>query len=121
MYINTTFFILYFFFFQAEDGIRDSSVTGVQTCALPISKQEGTFPKHNKVVVATSEPSDLQTAPDCKVLCEFPRTSHLNRNSLIVRIGCFSQKYADSSESRSLRNKLVRTVSSASKTDTNCI
>src|SRR6476661_9584558 len=28
---------LFFFFFQAEDGIRDSSVTGVQTCALPIS------------------------------------------------------------------------------------
>src|SRR5260370_4456034 len=27
-----------FFFFQAEDGIRDSSVTGVQTCALPISQ-----------------------------------------------------------------------------------
>src|SRR5437763_15534373 len=26
------------FFFQAEDGIRDTSVTGVQTCALPISK-----------------------------------------------------------------------------------
>src|SRR5260370_12992480 len=26
-----------FFFFQAEDGIRDSSVTGVQTCALPIT------------------------------------------------------------------------------------
>src|SRR5438093_10583287 len=28
---------LCFFFFQAEDGIRDWSVTGVQTCALPIS------------------------------------------------------------------------------------
>src|SRR5260370_758948 len=28
---------VWFFFFQAEDGIRDSSVTGVQTCALPIS------------------------------------------------------------------------------------
>src|SRR3989337_4085366 len=26
-----------FFFFQAEDGIRDATVTGVQTCALPIS------------------------------------------------------------------------------------
>src|SRR2546429_4668969 len=26
-----------FFFFQAEDGIRDVAVTGVQTCALPIS------------------------------------------------------------------------------------
>src|SRR5690606_40807660 len=29
-----------FFFFQAEDGIRDFHVTGVQTCALPISKVE---------------------------------------------------------------------------------
>src|SRR5690554_7383238 len=27
---------LFFFFFQAEDGIRDADVTGVQTCALPI-------------------------------------------------------------------------------------
>src|SRR5256885_11793654 len=28
--------LCYFFFFQAEDGIRDYKVTGVQTCALPI-------------------------------------------------------------------------------------
>src|SRR5258708_29717860 len=28
--------VYYFFFFQAEDGIRDDLVTGVQTCALPI-------------------------------------------------------------------------------------
>src|SRR2546427_8776522 len=31
------FLIFFFFFFQAEDGIRDLTVTGVQTCALPIS------------------------------------------------------------------------------------
>src|SRR3989454_3538030 len=31
-----SFLCLYFFFFQAEDGIRDYKVTGVQTCALPI-------------------------------------------------------------------------------------
>src|SRR6267143_7284011 len=30
--------IFFFFFFQAEDGIRDGTVTGVQTCALPISE-----------------------------------------------------------------------------------
>src|SRR3989454_11742257 len=30
-------FFIFFFFFQAEDGIRDYKVTGVQTCALPIS------------------------------------------------------------------------------------
>src|SRR3989454_7648909 len=32
-----TVFLSLFFFFQAEDGIRDYKVTGVQTCALPIS------------------------------------------------------------------------------------
>src|SRR5258706_10304236 len=30
--------VVFFFFFQAEDGIRDWSVTGVQTCALPICR-----------------------------------------------------------------------------------
>src|SRR5256885_4098445 len=35
----------YFFFFQAEDGIRDYKVTGVQTCALPI------FTAHGRAVV----------------------------------------------------------------------
>src|SRR3989338_1388721 len=32
-------FYCWFFFFQAEDGIRDGTVTGVQTCALPICRQ----------------------------------------------------------------------------------
>src|SRR5687768_17690822 len=32
------------FFFQAEDGIRDVAVTGVQTCALPISPRDGQGP-----------------------------------------------------------------------------
>src|SRR5712664_4276400 len=39
MYIDS--FILFFFFFQAEDGIRDLIVTGVQTCALPIFDVSG--------------------------------------------------------------------------------
>src|SRR5437773_9510115 len=33
------FYIFFSCFFQAEDGIRDRDVTGVQTCALPISPQ----------------------------------------------------------------------------------
>src|SRR3989454_2283107 len=41
-------FAFFFFFFQAEDGIRDYKVTGVQTCALPIFTDEsftyGTYP-----------------------------------------------------------------------------
>src|SRR5690625_7504343 len=34
--------IIILFFFQAEDGIRDGHVTGVQTCALPISVKSDT-------------------------------------------------------------------------------
>src|SRR5688500_19357139 len=34
----------FFFFFQAEDGIRDYKVTGVQTCALPISRPRRGLP-----------------------------------------------------------------------------
>src|SRR5439155_4144068 len=41
---------LLFFFFQAEDGIRDGHVTGVQTCALPISDYG---------VLCEEEPDDL--------------------------------------------------------------
>src|SRR2546429_534333 len=39
-----------FFFFQAEDGIRDVAVTGVQTCDLPISL---TLPGNAQVVIAS--------------------------------------------------------------------
>src|SRR2546430_6776708 len=35
-FIQISISIYFFFFFQAEDGIRDLTVTGVQTCALPI-------------------------------------------------------------------------------------
>src|SRR5207245_8381346 len=46
-----------YFFFQAEDGIRDATVTGVQTCALPILK--GTF----------SEPTGEPSFSTKSVLC----------------------------------------------------
>src|SRR3989338_2993513 len=35
--------VVFFFFFQAEDGIRDGTVTGVQTCALPISRYQWSY------------------------------------------------------------------------------
>src|SRR5437879_11994119 len=39
--LSSLFFSVFFFFFQAEDGIRDTSVTGVQTCALPLCRGVG--------------------------------------------------------------------------------
>src|SRR5438067_6576841 len=39
IYETETWVAIAFFFFQAEDGIRDRNVTGVQTCALPIYRR----------------------------------------------------------------------------------
>src|SRR5258708_20402833 len=42
--------LVFFFFFQAEDGIRDDLVTGVQTCALPIFCRRTSPPSTNASV-----------------------------------------------------------------------
>src|SRR5690606_40169011 len=54
--------VLMSFFFQAEDGIRDFHVTGVQTCALPISWGSRALPAHPR-------PSP-QSIPTCVGLTE---------------------------------------------------
>src|SRR5207249_6114065 len=56
---------IFFFFFQAEDGIRDRNVTGVQTCALPISRPVATVvPPLQQVVqhLVLGEPTIVQEA-----------------------------------------------------------
>src|SRR5438132_11904091 len=53
--INFNYCIKSHFFFQAEDGIRDHCVTGVQTCALPISHVRQ-LADHEQVVLAEHEP-----------------------------------------------------------------
>src|SRR5437868_15434632 len=58
------------FFFQAEDSIRDRNVTGVQTCALPISA----FTKFPKGV--------LDGAPNLRMVC----TSEIGRASCRERV-----------------------------------
>src|SRR5215475_10838147 len=49
--------IEYFFFFQAEDGIRDFHVTGVQTCALPICVDIGTTGQRSKAIAHPRGPA----------------------------------------------------------------
>src|SRR5438034_1341007 len=46
------------FFFQAADGIRDHCVTGVQTCALPISRTRSTTAPGNRFEQYTEEGDD---------------------------------------------------------------
>src|SRR5207248_5527342 len=61
VFLYVILFVFFFFFFQAEDGIRDRTVTGVQTCALPISLRvklvrypEGVLPADRDQAVQTA-------------------------------------------------------------------
>src|SRR2546429_4560211 len=59
-------FCFFFFFFQAEDGIRDVAVTGVQTCALPISGLERWHPGLPRLI-------DRRAPTDPRLLRQQPR------------------------------------------------
>src|SRR5215213_4928494 len=68
---------LLFFFFQAEDGIRDWSVTGVQTCALPISGGAGGEPADE----AAGEP-DARDGDPGGVPAAVPPDLHLHQQEV---------------------------------------
>src|SRR5205085_6569810 len=55
------FVCFFFFFFQAEDGIRDLTVTGVQTCALPISFPSGSARRPGRSGSATPIPTGTRS------------------------------------------------------------
>src|SRR2546430_11150443 len=60
--------VYFFFFFQAEDGIRDLTVTGVQTCALPISVATSVFPSGDTASPTMTwlvSPPGTSTMPTC--------------------------------------------------------
>src|SRR6266540_4405660 len=54
----------FFFFFQAEDGIRDRDVTGVQTCALPIcGRGAGALPEREGGLHVAADDAPAGSAP----------------------------------------------------------
>src|SRR5258708_10148366 len=54
--------VMVFFFFQAEDGIRDDLVTGVQTCALPIFSTVEEMEERQKMAAAKGDDIDIFAA-----------------------------------------------------------
>src|SRR2546425_1291007 len=78
---------MFFFFFQAEDGIRDKLVTGVQTCALPIFGRQDELRLHvfelPELVLAADESRQLD-----RQVGETPRQGPYRRKpSRMVKIG----------------------------------
>src|SRR5256885_15990965 len=76
----------FFFFFQAEDGIRDYKVTGVQTCALPISltlmlgpledalaEREHPLPEAQRERIDTAQRNGLRLLKLVNALLDFAR------------------------------------------------
>src|SRR5256886_5732652 len=64
--------LLVFFFFQAEDGIRDLTVTGVQTCALPIFRNRRklrVFLSGKPLIVARTDVGSLLVAGFFPIRC----------------------------------------------------
>src|SRR2546430_9322492 len=64
------------FFFQAEDGIRDLTVTGVQTCALPILSTRPEFTPVERQVIEREETRELKE-----------RVVEINRVAKVVKGG----------------------------------
>src|SRR5256885_10507841 len=72
--------LVIFFFFQAEDGIRDYKVTGVQTCALPISSPA----KRGTVPASKPSPGVSPSSPHSKSSCsptQMPRNGFFDAAS----------------------------------------
>src|SRR5690606_40938162 len=77
------------FFFQAEDGIRDFHVTGVQTCALPISFSSGTRRARARARVAPARPPPamIRSVSTRSVVTESVRHQSFNIRSEERRVG----------------------------------
>src|SRR5256885_3424083 len=81
-----------FFFFQAEDGIRDYKVTGVQTCALPISAPPRPQPDWKLWATGFLPSETTGTPPHFRrrdQICELTRSSRASGGP-ISRITAFS-------------------------------
>src|SRR5215813_9575417 len=96
--------MLFCFFFQAEDGIRDADVTGVQTCALPIwhcTKYECVMSGTNYLGETDSRPIDA--CPECMAkVCWLSNVSPKQRYD---RLAAFCRKNGLTAEAEDFERK----------------
>src|SRR5688500_19294957 len=92
------------FFFQAEDGIRDYKVTGVQTCALPISAARASITRIQAREPPPSVPASADALRACRRAVAFSRvaawlpiaadrkSTRLNSSHLVISYAVFCLK-----------------------------
>src|SRR5258707_2175778 len=96
----------FFFFFQAEDGIRDIGVTGVQTCALPIYAAVTVPPRSSAVPSVTAETAPTKRDRHLQLIAErgrmgWQRASGYNWRALVeADIGRYKRVIGDALRSR---------------------
>src|SRR5699024_11846909 len=84
-------YYFFYFYFQAEDGIRDRNVTGVQTCALPISITDCSSLGARPLTCNKANTSELNSCPIGKPANVIPvSASGLSTVKLGVRFRSFS-------------------------------
>src|SRR5256885_11391136 len=83
-------YVVVFFFFQAEDGIRDYKVTGVQTCALPIWRgRNGDADLHGAAGGQSSRGHAVRKTPRA---CGDRKSTRLNSSHLVISYAVFCLK-----------------------------
>src|SRR5690554_1181997 len=96
----------YLFFFQAEDGIRDADVTGVQTCALPILGQSTVMDSREEFYRA-GLPSFFN--PEKAVMAFMQHVKHQRVQRLLTETPeSFTDHFADRANTRALVTKALR-------------
>src|SRR5690606_39916300 len=94
-----------FFFFQAEDGIRDFHVTGVQTCALPIELQRGADELRERggdildIVCDVTRPGEVEHMVE-EVIDRWGRLDVLINNAGIIRMRSEERRVGKESRAR---------------------
>src|SRR5690625_7956307 len=106
MYMYAYVISICVFFFQAEDGIRDGHVTGVQTCALPISRYTRalTLDPHNVAARKNLEIAHRKLFPRCDDLEDAlepnNRQDQAHELPAASLTGPYASRYAERSEER---------------------
>src|SRR5690606_11377471 len=80
----------FFFFFQAEDGIRDFHVTGVQTCALPISLRARSA--QLPIIFLTARESELDAVSGLRLGADDYLTKRVSIEHLLARVAALFRR-----------------------------